>query len=152
EMRQLGSTPEAESRMNGLIGNLLQLAEEIHDVGIAPVATSPVTTSLEPSRPIALTRTEREPAAGAGARPAERSSVVEVGPPSTRLEEARLLFQSRRSEKQADGESDRTGGITKKYRGAGGFEVSNLDMDLRVGEITGLIGVNGAGKTTVLRI
>lgn len=44
-------------------------------------------------------------------------------------------------------------GITKVYkRRNGGFTLPPLDVTLRRGEITGIVGANGNGKTTLLRI
>jgi ABC-2 type transport system ATP-binding protein len=44
-------------------------------------------------------------------------------------------------------------GITKVYkRRSGGFTLPPLDVTLRRGEITGIVGANGNGKTTLLRI
>lgn len=39
--------------------------------------------------------------------------------------------------------------ICKKYNG---FTLSGIDLDLRLGEITGIVGENGTGKTTLLRM
>lgn len=40
--------------------------------------------------------------------------------------------------------------ITKQYKGADFYSVSNLDLDISEGEIFGLLGPNGAGKTTLI--
>jgi ABC-2 type transport system ATP-binding protein len=42
-------------------------------------------------------------------------------------------------------------GISKKYR-AGAFSLAQLDLTLHSGKITGLVGENGNGKTTLLRL
>lgn len=43
--------------------------------------------------------------------------------------------------------------VTKTFRsGKHRFELPPLDLDLRLGEITGIVGENGNGKTTLLRI
>ena len=39
--------------------------------------------------------------------------------------------------------------LNKTYKS---FKLGNASFDLESGEITGLIGVNGAGKSTILRI
>ena len=41
--------------------------------------------------------------------------------------------------------------ITKNYR-SGGFTLSNISVKLNPGQITGVVGENGNGKTTLLRI
>ena len=43
--------------------------------------------------------------------------------------------------------SVRLSNLTKSF--AGTFVVRNVDLDFRVGEIHGLVGQNGAGKSTV---
>lgn len=40
--------------------------------------------------------------------------------------------------------------LSKKYKGADYFSVSNLDLDILKGEIFGVLGPNGAGKTTLI--
>ena len=40
--------------------------------------------------------------------------------------------------------------LSKKYKGAESFSVSNLDMTINEGDIFGLLGPNGAGKTTLI--
>jgi ABC-2 type transport system ATP-binding protein len=42
-------------------------------------------------------------------------------------------------------------GISKKYS-AGAFSLARLDLTLHAGKITGLVGENGNGKTTLLRL
>ena len=55
--------------------------------------------------------------------------------------------------RRAPGESVafRGEGIVKTYPGSG-FTLGELDLTLRVGEITGVVGQNAHGKTTLLRI
>ena len=40
--------------------------------------------------------------------------------------------------------------LSKKYKGADNFSVSNLDLNIEDGEIFGVLGPNGAGKTTLI--
>ncbi len=40
--------------------------------------------------------------------------------------------------------------LSKKYKGADKFSVSNLDLKIEEGEIFGVLGPNGAGKTTLI--
>jgi len=40
--------------------------------------------------------------------------------------------------------------LSKKYKGADNFSVSNLDLTIKEGEIFGVLGPNGAGKTTLI--
>lgn len=40
--------------------------------------------------------------------------------------------------------------LSKKYKGAENYSVSNLDLSIVEGEIFGLLGPNGAGKTTLI--
>tara|TARA_B100000809_G_C15139556_1_gene532463 strand:- start:1231 stop:1974 length:744 start_codon:yes stop_codon:yes gene_type:complete len=40
--------------------------------------------------------------------------------------------------------------LSKKYKGADYYSVSNLDLDIYEGEIFGILGPNGAGKTTLI--
>lgn len=42
--------------------------------------------------------------------------------------------------------------LSKKYKGADFFSLSNLDLTIEKGEIFGLLGPNGAGKTTLISI
>ena len=41
--------------------------------------------------------------------------------------------------------------VTKNYR-AGGFTLKKISVFLKPGQITGIVGENGNGKTTLLRI
>ncbi len=43
-------------------------------------------------------------------------------------------------------------GISRGYRGRRKFQLHDISLDLRPGEITGLVGPNASGKTTLLRI
>ena len=40
--------------------------------------------------------------------------------------------------------------LSKKYKGAEKFSISNLDLKIEEGEIFGILGPNGAGKTTLI--
>lgn len=42
-------------------------------------------------------------------------------------------------------------GIGKRY-GSMNFELANINIDMKAGELTGIVGANGNGKTTLLRI
>lgn len=42
--------------------------------------------------------------------------------------------------------------LSKRYKGADSYSVSNLDLSIVEGEIFGLLGPNGAGKTTLISI
>lgn len=42
--------------------------------------------------------------------------------------------------------------LSKKYKDADFFSVSNLDLEISEGEIFGLLGPNGAGKTTLISL
>ena len=42
-------------------------------------------------------------------------------------------------------------GLSKTYRKSG-FALNNIDLQLRLGEITGLVGENGNGKTTLFKV
>jgi len=44
----------------------------------------------------------------------------------------------------------RLSGVTKRFGGATALD--NVDFDLRPGEIHGLIGENGAGKSTMIKM
>src|SRR5699024_1152458 len=44
----------------------------------------------------------------------------------------------------------RTNAVTKKYKNV--YALKNVDVTIKRGEIYGLIGQNGAGKTTMLRL
>jgi len=72
-----------------------------------------------------------------------------VLPPSPLRESFEKFLQQ---ESLADGVVFRSRGMGKRYGFGGPFVIENQDIELRSGEITGLIGLNGSGKTTLLRM
>jgi len=46
----------------------------------------------------------------------------------------------------------RAEGVSFGYRGAGTFSLSEVDVQVTAGSLTGLLGPNGCGKTTLLKI
>ena len=44
----------------------------------------------------------------------------------------------------------KTAGLSKRYKNL--IAVDNLDLEIKKGELFSLLGVNGAGKTTVIRM
>ncbi|NEN93643.1 MAG: ATP-binding cassette domain-containing protein [Okeania sp. SIO3H1] len=79
---------------------------------------------------------------------------TEKNVPQTPLEKIKA---SRKKEKQSNIESSNVVAnvrdITKKYSGKlTDFQLSVSELELKFGEITSLVGENGNGKTTLLRI
>ena len=82
-------------------------------------------------------------------QPATESISPRVLPPSPLRESFEKFLQQ---ESSADEVVFRSRGMGKRYGLGGPFVIENLDIELRSGEITGLIGLNGSGKTTILRM
>src|SRR5262249_41802279 len=55
-------------------------------------------------------------------------------------------------QKSGNGVVFRCQGLAKRYGIGGSYVIEQLDMELRNGEITGVVGLNGSGKTTLLRM
>jgi ABC-2 type transport system ATP-binding protein len=56
------------------------------------------------------------------------------------------------TKESGDGMVFRCRDLGKRYGVTGPFVIKKLDMELRNGQITGVVGLNGSGKTTLLRM
>src|SRR3569832_833787 len=45
-----------------------------------------------------------------------------------------------------------TKGVTKRFAKDGNAALDNIDLEIGAGQMTGLVGPDGAGKTTMIRI
>jgi ABC-type multidrug transport system ATPase subunit len=129
EIRKLGDTPERSSQLTALRHRILEIVDEVE----ASLEGLPLVERPEPPRSQTVLPTKGGEEALPNFEQARRIFVegrAKVTSPPTAALEAR--------------------GLRKAYRG--GFALSNIDLTLRPGEITGLVGVNASGKTTLLRI
>jgi ABC-2 type transport system ATP-binding protein len=68
------------------------------------------------------------------------------------LEDAVTQQQRRQEEKYKDRPTFRGINVAKTYGRRGGFRLTGVTLDLAPGTITGVVGSNSSGKTTLLRI
>ena len=139
---------EIDLELTQVARSALELTDRIHDKfleDLAPEADSP----------------EREGAqADVGPKPpASPPQGIATGETKTartltRLEEARRLFKptAKTEVKRSNDTVFWSEGLRKEYTGATDFVLSDISMELKRGEIMGLVGLNGSGKTTLLRI
>jgi ABC-type multidrug transport system ATPase subunit len=149
QIREIGENQDAAAERNTLLGSVLELVDDMNcrrEEVRSPALRLVEQTTAQPD--------VRE-AASLALVPTAPAADVKLPSEATRFETARETFMLHRT--QAD-DADagavvfRCRGLTKRYRRSGGFELVDVGFDLCPGEITGVIGVNGAGKTTVLRI
>lgn len=136
EMRKQSLPPEAQAEKKAAFRNkLLDLVERLEKDALAYVGHSPEPTLASPD--------------GDDDAPVAAESV-------TRLERARSAFRHLREQAS---ESDETEiafegkGLSKTFKtGKRSFTLSEVDLTLRLGELTGIVGENGNGKTVLLNI
>lgn len=129
--RALGATPETSRKRNELLDRALRLWDAV----AAEANTSSVD---ETSAPDLDNPTEKEVAADLA---------------SLSFDQARDRFAADRRIKMPSGPlAYFCEGVCRGYRRGRAFRLRDISVDLRPGEITGLVGPNGSGKTTLLRI
>lgn len=148
--RKFGATTETQSRRAALVSSMLELADQIYEG-----RTTPQTPSSNLIQGNAFTGLQEEPVP-----PPTASLRTETEGRARRLtawEVAREKFfhpQSRAPEERAalSQTAFRCRGLSKRYTKRGRFALEGVDIDLRLGETTGVVGLNGSGKTTLLRL
>jgi len=146
QTREVGESQDKTTERNALMGSVLELLDEM--TGGREEVPSPPLRLVDAAAP-APAQVATTDATSVGTPVVAAAALAEA----TRFEAARERFILHRARSgETDGVAFRCSGLTKRYRRRGGFELMNVAFELRLGEITGVIGINGAGKTTVLRI
>jgi ABC-type multidrug transport system fused ATPase/permease subunit len=154
DLRNFGSTADADAKYAGLMNSLLGIVDQIYE----QYSATPIPRAT-------FARSNDQAAANDDAlEPRDASSLESyyIGPEPevgnlTSLEAARQRFMQRRKKapEEAVTRPDavfRCKGLSKSYGKRSGFRLEGIDLDLRLGEITGVVGMNASGKTTLLRV
>ena len=159
ERRGTESAEAVDTLYAKLLERMLWLTDEIYECSVPgqrlsgkTKRDSPLRLVLEPSDEDAealreLKELDIQPS---GEKEKKQPDIV------TSFEDARLRFKKRWSKSEVD-DADRVAfrcqNLSKRYgRNQQPLVLSDISIELRPGEITGVVGVNGVGKTTLLRI
>lgn len=137
EMRKQSLPVEAQAEKKAAFRNkLLDLAERLEKDALAHVGHSPEPTLASPD--------------------GDDDAPEVVTASTTRLERARSAFRHLRKHDSESAETEiafEGKGLTKTFKsGKRSFTLSEVDISLRLGELTGIVGENGNGKTVLLNI
>jgi len=146
DIRKFGESSERRSQLNVLAHRILEILDEVEN----PPEDPPLPEPPAPPRPRAVPQILKlEDPSQSGKPGSHEEANSEQG--LTSFEEARRKFAEERKKVDPPPTAAlEARGLRKSYRG--GFTLSSIDLALRPGEITGLVGVNASGKTTLLRI
>ena len=140
DIRKFGDTSDRRSQLNVLAHRILGFVDEVE----APPDGPPLAEPPEPPRLRVVTQVPKLEEDKPGGR-----EEINTEQGLTKLEQARKRFVEDRKKPPSTAVLEASG-LRKTYRG--GFALSGIDLTLRPGEITGVVGVNASGKTTLLRI
>lgn len=172
---------ELQVQRNRLLDQMLNLFAEIRSgVQAAPPGTAPPSPPQTPSAEAFSAEAFSQPPSEASPRPtaeeqgeaptsAPDSPSSEASPPERPLAEAEPKSRLRQPESapvplltaQPLANPPATGnpsGVVCRFEGVhktfkrSGFSLKDINLELRMGEITGLVGENGNGKTTLFRV
>lgn len=151
--------------VNPIVARIAELNADISKVAVVPndtdrattavlgkllVGEGPVSPPLEQTMatPIKLTEQPADKTSSQVLHPAN-----DAGGGADSLDDLRRLYWQRMRRERPPSETlaVRCTDVSKRYR-KGQFNLRPLSFDLRAGEITGIIGRNASGKTTLLRI
>ena len=148
-----------------LVARILELTTDIHAaasvdgkfrLGAGPVpAPGPVPMPTMPAPPVMtlISPPPNAPPTGSLHPLPPPSPANDTGGRFDSLDDVKRFYweEYRRSRPPSDSVAFACENISKSYR-AGGFKLDPISFQLRVGEITGVVGRNASGKTTLLRI
>jgi ABC-2 type transport system ATP-binding protein len=144
--RKLGASDDSKRRGYGLIANALHLIETVTKEAQAEessVAASKEATTVQASEEVPPLRV----------LPAPDVEKQEAKTESGSFQQAKEHYKQSRKVPAVNSDAIYfCSGVCRTYRRGTKFALRGISLELHLGEITGLVGPNASGKTTMLRV